>query len=124
MVAYARASLLHYARWMAEHERPYLAHPEQLEYVTSTWAAQDLRKANVLRLAAAYAEEELVPRLLSQADGISARAWADLARFGSPHTLRVLALLMVEGTKDAYFRTHGVPRCSGTAAPVRGGYSA
>ena len=32
MYAYARASLLHYARWMADHEVPYLSRPERLEY--------------------------------------------------------------------------------------------
>ena len=31
MYAYARASLLHYARWMAEHEYPYLEQPEILD---------------------------------------------------------------------------------------------
>ena len=32
MYAYARASLLRYARWMAEHEVPTLSRPEVLEY--------------------------------------------------------------------------------------------
>jgi hypothetical protein len=53
---YARASLLHYARWMAAHERPYLDHPERLEFPTETWAAQDMRKSEVFDLAAMYAE--------------------------------------------------------------------
>jgi hypothetical protein len=55
MYAYAKASLVHYARWMATHERPYLDQPERLEYPTETWAAQELRKADVLALAAKYA---------------------------------------------------------------------
>ena len=38
MYAYGRASLLHYARWMAEHEHPYLEKPEKLEFPTETWA--------------------------------------------------------------------------------------
>ena len=29
MYAYARAALLHYARWMAQHERPYLDQPRE-----------------------------------------------------------------------------------------------
>src|SRR5262249_6816004 len=57
--AFARAGLLHYAAWMLEHEVPYFDHPERLEYPTETWAAQDFRKANVLRLAAAHADEPL-----------------------------------------------------------------
>ena len=37
--AYGRASLLHYARWMADNEYPYLDKPEILEYPNETWAA-------------------------------------------------------------------------------------
>lgn len=54
--AYARASLLRYAHWMAVHEYPYLDKPEILEYPTETWAAQDIRKSVVLDLAAKYGE--------------------------------------------------------------------
>ena len=46
--AYARAALLHYARWMAEHEYPYLDTPAGLEYPTETWAAQDMRAKGFL----------------------------------------------------------------------------
>lgn len=55
MYAYARESLLHYARWMAAHEVPTLSRPEVLEYPNETWAAQDVRKFEVLRLAARHA---------------------------------------------------------------------
>ncbi len=51
----ARAVLLRYARWMAKNEYPYLSKPEELEFPTSTWAAQDLRKAAVFALAARFA---------------------------------------------------------------------
>lgn len=54
--AYGRAALLHYARWMAEHEEPYLDHREKLEYPTETWAAQDVRKSDVFAFAAQHAE--------------------------------------------------------------------
>ena len=52
--AYARAALLHYARWMAVHEYPYLDRPELLEYPTETWAAQDMRKCDVFLFAAGH----------------------------------------------------------------------
>ena len=52
--AYARDALLHYARWMAEHEYPYLEKPQILEYPTETWAAQDMRKCEVFLFAAQY----------------------------------------------------------------------
>ena len=51
---YARAVLLKYATWMCAHERPYLDTPEQLEYPTETWAAQDIRKAAVFEFAARH----------------------------------------------------------------------
>jgi hypothetical protein len=52
---YARATLLHYARWMRGNEYPYLEKPERLEFPTETWAAQDLRKSEVFCSAAAHA---------------------------------------------------------------------
>jgi hypothetical protein len=55
MWAYARESLLHYADWMVENEFPYLSRPEKLEYPNETWAAQEIRKTNVLLYAVRYA---------------------------------------------------------------------
>lgn len=40
---------------MTDHEYPYLDKPEQLEYPTETWAAQDMRKCEVFLYAARYA---------------------------------------------------------------------
>jgi hypothetical protein len=65
--AYARASLLHYARWVAEHEYPYLHKPEILEYPTETWAAQDMRKYELLAAAAEYTDGEERRRFLDRA---------------------------------------------------------
>ncbi len=55
---YGRASLLHYARWMAEHEHPYLERPDKLEFPTETWAAQDIRKSDVFYFAALHSSGE------------------------------------------------------------------
>jgi len=101
--AYARASLVHYARWMLDHERPYFDHPEKLEYPTETWAAQEFRKANVLRLAAAHIDEPLRSCLLTRAEEWAERGWHDLLRFESRRVARVIALLLIEGTRDAFF---------------------
>ncbi len=49
-----RACLLHYARWMATNEYPYLEKPEILEYPTETWAAQDMRKSEIFKYAAKH----------------------------------------------------------------------
>ena len=51
---YARTVLVRYAEWMAGHERPYLDAPQNLEFPTETWAAQDLRKAAVFEFAARF----------------------------------------------------------------------
>jgi hypothetical protein len=102
--AYARASLLHYAQWMLAHERPYLDHPERLEYVTEAWAAQELRKANVLQLAARHAERPLAEAMRARAVEISDRAWSDLYRFDTRTVARCVALMMTEGAADAFFR--------------------
>ncbi len=67
MLAYARASLLRYAGWMAQHERPYLDRPERLEYPTETWAAQELRKSQVFDFAALHAPEDGRARFVERA---------------------------------------------------------
>lgn len=52
---YCRDSLLNFANWMVDNEKPYLDNPDILEYPNDTWTAQDLRKANVLAAASYYA---------------------------------------------------------------------
>lgn len=49
---HARASLLHYAAWMARHEYPYLDNAAILEFPEVTWAGQDLRKSVIFFYAA------------------------------------------------------------------------
>jgi len=107
MVAYTRASLLHYARWMLENERPYFDHPEDLEFPTEAWAAQEFRKANALRLAARWADEPLRSGLLARGEELADRAWADLLRFESRGVARAVAVMMVEGVRDCYYRISG-----------------
>lgn len=53
---FGRAALVHFARLMVAHEQPSTTVPEKLEFVTETWPAQDLRKAQVVHGAAAYVE--------------------------------------------------------------------
>jgi hypothetical protein len=114
--AYAQASLLAYARWMLEHERPYFDQVEKLEYPTETWAAQELRKANVLRAAAGHADEPLRSALLQCGAEFAERAWKDLLGFESRQVARAVALVLLEGTRDAYLRDRPVepqPRLPG-----------
>ena len=52
--AYAKASFMHYANWMLEHEKTYFENREVLVYENDTWAAQEMRKAGILAFAAKY----------------------------------------------------------------------
>lgn len=54
---YSRDSLLHYVRWMLENEYLYLDKPDKLEYPNETWAAQEIRKCNVLLYATQYSDQ-------------------------------------------------------------------
>ncbi len=109
MYRYTQTAFIYYAAWMAEHERPYLDRPEQLEYITEAWPAQELRKANALRLAARHADEPLRSRLGRRAEQLADRAWADLQKFPTRTSTRALAVVMVEGVRDAYYRWKNDP---------------
>lgn len=98
MHAYARASLVRYAHWMLDHEVPYFDRREELEYPTEAWAGQELRKGNVLRLAARHAEGPAAEALARKGDELIARAWSDLNSFETRTSARALALALNEGT--------------------------
>ena len=110
MYAYARGSLLAFAAWMVEHEVPYFDRPEKLDFPTETWAAQELRKANVLRLAAQHADAPLRGRLIARGGEFAERAWSDLVRFPSRDVARSVALVMAEGPRDSYWRRRPIDR--------------
>jgi hypothetical protein len=95
--AYARESLLHYARWMARHEYPYLDKPEILEYPTETWAAQDIRKSVVLDLAAKYADASDWARFRERSEFFYRTALATLGRLSTRTLSRPLVLLLSYG---------------------------
>lgn len=102
--AYGQASLLHYARWMAQHERPYFDREEELEYPTATWAAQELRKANVMRIASRHTVDPERSEFLRRGDELGKRAWKDLERFDNRFVARCLHIVMTEGAREAWFR--------------------
>ena len=112
MYAYSQASLAHYARWMLAHERPYFDRRGDLEYPTEAWPAQELRKANVLRYAAAHVDEPERGQFLARGEELADRAWRDWAAFDSRDSTRAVAILLTEGVRDAWFR-----RCEPTPAP-------
>jgi hypothetical protein len=104
MYAYARASLLCYARWMAEHERPYLERPEILEYPTETWAAQDMRKSEVFKFAAKYAPPEERDRFLERSGFFFRDSTETLAGMPTRTLARPVVLMLSNGLMHAYFQ--------------------
>jgi len=101
--SYARASLLHYARWMAEHEYPYLQKPEILEYPTETWAAQDMRKCEVFLYAARYCGAEERERFLERARYFFDESVTTLAGSATRTLARPMVLLLSNGYMFAGF---------------------
>lgn len=102
---YARESLLHYARWMADNEVFYLDQPEKLEFPTETWAAQELRKGNVLLMAAlcsSNADER--SRFCVRAEGIYTRAWNSLLSFETRNYTRPTILALQLGLTETVLR--------------------
>ena len=101
--AYVRESLLHYARWMLQNERFYLDFPDELEYPTETWAAQELRKGTVLLMAAEYAEADERAAFRERGQQILNRAWQSLMSFETRTFTRPLALVLQQGYLETYF---------------------
>lgn len=106
MYAYARASLLHYARWMAAHEYLYLERPERLEYPTETWAAQDLRKGEVFGYAARHSGGEERARFLERSDYFFRAAAAMLAALPTHTLARPTALILSNCQMQAGLEDH------------------
>ena len=123
---YARTVLLHYARWMADHEHLYLEHPERLEFPTETWAAQDVRKSEVFDLAAVYAGTDLERRrFLDCAGGFHRRPLEMLAAMPTRTRTRPVVLLLSYGFSRPWFEDCVVrlplypPEASSWPAPSR-----
>ncbi|HEY1186044.1 MAG TPA: hypothetical protein VGE74_00245 [Gemmata sp.] len=104
--AYARASLLHYARWMAEHEVPTLSRPEVLEYPNETWAAQDMRKSEVFKFAAKHAAGAEKVRFLERSEFFFRDSVSRLLAFETRTLARPVVLLLTFGLMHAHFQKH------------------
>lgn len=116
--AYARASLLHYARWMAEHEVPTLSRPEVLEYPNETWAAQDMRKSEVFKFAAKHAVGAEKAKFLERADFFFRDSVSRLMAFKTRTLARPVVLLLSHGYMQAYFQQHPDEAAPGPAGEV------
>jgi hypothetical protein len=95
---YAVGSLMHYARWMLNHERPILDTPEKLQYPTETWAAQDIRKWHVLAYAAKWAaSDEERNALMDRAEFFFLYCMNTLESFSTKSLCRPVVLLLNYG---------------------------
>jgi hypothetical protein len=103
MYGYARACLLRFARWMREHEAPYLDRPERLEFPTQTWAAQDLRKAEVFAWAALCATGDERAALAERARFFHDYAVRTLPTLPGYWYTRPLVLALANGARFAWF---------------------
>jgi len=106
MYAYGRASLLHYAKWMAANEHPYLEKPEKLEFPTETWPAQDIRKSDVFYFAALHASGEDRKRFIERARFFSQYSIATLSRMATRTLVRPVVVLLTSGFMEPWFSRH------------------
>jgi hypothetical protein len=110
---HARDGLLHYARWMAENEQPYLEQPDKLEYPNDTWAAQEIRKANVLYAAYQYTDTDR-QTLLTRARYFRDYVTETLSKSETLYFARIQALLL---------QNHGPSGLMEVESPAHNGFA-
>ncbi len=116
MYAYARASLLHYAQWILDHEVPYKSVLHKVEIPTETWPAQDIRKVIVLHWAAKHASGALREAFRSKASFFFAACVTDLLSFPTHRLTRPIIILL----GNVYVHAYCLVRGEGTAPePLR-----
>ena len=106
MYAYGRASLLHYADWMLDHEVPYATILDRVEIPTETWPAQDIRKSNVFDFAAKHADEPLRAAFLQKGEFFFQACIRDLRSFDTCTLTRPLVLLISNAFRHTYFQRY------------------
>ena len=103
---HARRSLLHYARWMCQHEYPYLDRPEILEYPNETWSAQDMRKSEVLAVAALCTQGAERDHMLTASQRFFDDVLTRLPALPTHHYTRPMVLLLARGYALPWLRQH------------------
>jgi hypothetical protein len=104
--SYARECLLAYARFVAERERPTLDEPERLDHPTETWAAQDLRKCDVLLFAAMHATGAERERFRERAEYFWRESLERLDAHETKSYMRPVIILMHYGHLKAWMDAH------------------
>jgi hypothetical protein len=106
LYAYAREGLLHYARWMCNHEVAYRRVLHKVEIPTETWPAQDIRKTNVFHFAAKYAGPGERAKFSRKAEEFFTACISDLLTFSTARLTRPLVLLITNGFMHPYLLVH------------------
>ncbi len=91
---------------MAAREYPYLEIPEKLEYPTETWAAQDMRKSEVFKMAARHSTGTPRERFLERSAFFFENCTRTLASMPTRTLVRPVAILLTNGFSHAYFMRH------------------
>ncbi len=102
---YVRASLVQYGRWMVQHERLYLDEPEQLEFPTETWPAQDLRKGTTLLLIARYLQGDQRAAMAARGEELLQGAWKQLLALSTRTFTRPAAIVLQQLPIERYLRS-------------------
>ncbi|HCY86052.1 MAG TPA: hypothetical protein DHV36_13025 [Desulfobacteraceae bacterium] len=95
--AHGRAALIHYASWMADNESLFLDTPDQLEFPTETWAAQEVRKADIFAVAADYAPARLREIFIRKSRYFFEEGLKQLGSFDTRTFTRPMAILLSNG---------------------------
>jgi hypothetical protein len=114
--AYGRAALLHYARWMADHETPFLSRSDKLEFPTETWAAQDIRKSDIFFHASRHAEGADRTRFVERGEYFFDYAVTTLWAAKTRSLARPVIILLSNGLMRAWCRLYPA---SSAPAPER-----
>lgn len=92
---FSLAGLMHYASWMADHERPAMTEPEHLDFPNETWDAQEIRKAYILFYAASCIQDQSEQsRFKAAAQRFYTHVLEVIGGSDCGHYSRILAILM------------------------------
>jgi len=97
MFEYARASLIHYAKWMLANETTFSEKKGSILLWTESWPAHDMRKAVILQGAARYSGGEGRKAFLAEAERYFDLSLTELWSYDTKDFTRPLSVVMTAG---------------------------